>query len=331
MSNPIIELSHYATHELRGMRLFVRRYPLDVDYMYDLARSDLRALPTTLDIMALLDSMTARSILADDRRAFDSDVYRKSFEKIENDLDGLTYGDWTRDLHWSWLYALRPLLRGSQGPVASKSGSQAWDAKELSTASAAWALMRNSWERDGGRGKSAGLVDVEDVACLVEPYPEVYTRLIELIDHTSDRLLESYLLSDDIDGVLREERNTLSRLERAASAQLDGKLPTCPVNATARPASALADAVLGRGPSGPELAFSATAYIDPATGGSLEVAVGRPDVIYVRASDGVLYAGAVFSFYEFERTAGGRPVDWKGMLDGGTAKRPDWTNLFVVE
>ncbi len=323
--------THFATHELRGMRLFVRRFPLDVDYLYDLARSDLRTLPTTLDIMALLDSMTARTVLADDRRAFDSDVYRKTFEQIEYDLDGLTYGDWTRDLHWSWLYALRPLLRGTQGPVASVKGGEAWDAKELSTASAAWALMRNPWGRDGGRGELARLGDVEDVACLVEPYPEVYRRLVELIDHTSDRLLDDYLLSDDIDAVLRQERATLSRVEQAATAQLDGRMPTCPANSTSRPSSALADAVLGRAPTGPELAFTATAYMDTGTEESLDVAVGMPDVIYVRAPDGTMYAGAVFSFYEFERDAGERAVDWERMLESGSAERPDWTARFLVE
>lgn len=325
--------THFATHEVRGMRLFVRRFPLDVDYLYDLARSDLRTLPTTLDIMALLNSMTARSVLADDRRAFDSDVYRKTFETIEYGLDDLTYGDWTRDLHWSWLYALRPLLRGSRGPVASPNGADAWDAKELSTASAAWALMRNSWGRDGGRGEAAGLGDVVDVACLVEPYPEVYARLVELIDHTSDRLQEDYLLSDEIERVLNTERATLTRLEDAAKAQLDGRSPVCPVDSTDRPASALADAVLGRAPRGPALAFSATAYIDPGTGSSLEVAVGRPDIVYVRAADGVLYAGAVFSFYEFEMDDAGsaRAVDWNALLDSGEASRPDWTSRFVVE
>lgn len=325
--------THFATHELRGLRFLVRSFPLDVDYLYDLARSDLRSLPTTLDLMALLDSTTARSVLADERRAFDSEVYRRTFDSIKYELDGLTYGDWTRDLHWSWLYALRPLLGRSRASTAPYTRGEAADAKALSTASAAWALMRNTWGRDGGRGDAARLGRIDEVACLVEPCPEVYARLIELVDHTSDRLLEHYLLSDEIKDVLDVERATLSKLETAARRQLEGHVPTCPVNSTARPASALADAVLGRAPGGSELAFVATAYRDPATGGSLEFGVGRPDLIYVRTGDGSVYAGAVFSFYEFEQSdaVSRRGVDWIGMLDRDEIARPDWTSRFVVD
>jgi len=209
-ANRVSEISpaHVETHELRGMRFLVRRFPPDVPFLYGLARSDLRTLPTTLDVMALLDSRTARDVLVDDRREFDSDVYRKMFESIELELDDMTYGDWTRDIYWSWLYALRAILSEPPEGAAPYTEGASWDAKELSTGSAAWALMRNTWRRHGTSGGEE-LRSIEDVSCIVEPYPALYTRLIELIDHTGDRLLDHYLLSREIEEVLDVERRTL--------------------------------------------------------------------------------------------------------------------------
>ena len=324
--------AHVETHELRGLRFLVRRFPPDIPYLYGLARSDRRDLPTILDIMAVLDSRTARDILVDERGEFDSEIYRRVFDSIELELEALTYGDWTRNVYWSWLYALRPLLAGppADGGYVSDDG---WDAKELSTACAAWALMRNSWGRHGGDGGSDRLTSIEEISCLVEPYPQLYARLVELLDHVSDRLLEHYLLSAEIDEILDVERRTLRRLESAAEAQLGGKAPTCLPSATARPASALADIVLGRTRSEREIAFHSTVYQDHVSGSRLIVVVGRPDVLYVMGPGGTVYAGAVFSFYELqgEEPEPGRREDWLAKVDDGTIERPGWTSRFLID
>ncbi|MFH1502217.1 MAG: DUF3160 domain-containing protein [Candidatus Eisenbacteria bacterium] len=323
--------THFATHELRGMRFLVRKFPPDVPYLYALSLSDLRSLPTTLDVMALLDSRSARSILADDRRAFDSEVYRKTFERIEYELDALTYGDWTRDLHWSWMYALRPLLSAPSGGAPGHARGGAWDAKQLSTVAAAWALMRNTWDQSELREPGVRSMLVE-TRCLVDPYPELYARLSELIDHTSDRLLEHYLLTDEIDDALDAQRAVLARLEAAARAQLRGDRPASAGSAPAADESSLAQSVLGRSRTGPPLSFSATAYEDPVSNAVLEVAVGRPDVLYVRSPEGTVFAGAVFSFYEFERADVGnaRGPGW-GTSSVEDEDRPDWTSRFLVK
>lgn len=326
--------THFGTHELRGMRFLVRRFPPDTPYLYSLSLSDLRSLPTTLDVMALLDSRAARSVLADDRMAFDAEVYRTTFERIEYALDGLTYGDWTRDLYWSWMYALRPLLSAPGGGAPDRTRGDSWDAKQLSTALAAWALMRNEWDESEPAGAGERLTSAESL-CLVDPYPELYLRLSELIDHASDRLLEHYLLRDDIAEALDDQRATLSRLESAARAQLEGG-ETAPGVVDGSFGCAPLDAVLGAIPRGRAVAFAATAYENPTSGNLLEVAVGRPDIMYVRQGAGNaarIFAGAVFSFYEFEREdtladeapyRPGRPV-----TDG--AARPAWTSRFLLE
>ncbi|MBD3348950.1 MAG: DUF3160 domain-containing protein [Candidatus Eisenbacteria bacterium] len=325
--------SHVETNELRGMRFLVRRFPPDLPYLYGLARSDLRTLPSMLDIMALLDSRTARDVLVDDRREFDSEVYRRMFETFDLELEDMTYGDWTRNLYWSWLYALRPLLAGAPNGAAEYTQRDAWDAKELSTAAAGWALMRNTWERHGTSGKSEKLQAIEEVACLVEPYPRLYSRLVEILDHTSDRLLEHYLLSTEIDEILDVERRTLERLEAAARAQNRGVAPTCSPGATARPASALADVVLSRTDAEEEIAFTATAYREHAAGERLVVGVGRPDLLYVKGPGGTLYAGALLSFYEFEVEGSSDDSDEErtDRIERGVAERPPWTTRFLVD
>jgi hypothetical protein len=326
-----ISPTHFDTHELRGMRFLVRRSPPDVPYLYGLSLSNLRSLPTTLDVMALLDSRAARSVLADDRKAFDSEVYRKTFERIEYELDDMTYGDWTRDLYWSWMYALRPLFGQPESGAPDYVRSESWEAKELSTAAAAWALMRNTWDQTtlaetGVRSMSP------ETRCLVEPYPELYVRLSELIDHASDRLHEHYLLNDDIDESLDAQRAVLTQLESAARSQLRGVEPVAAGPDGGGSASTLADAVLGRSKSGPPVAFSAVAYEDEVSNAVLEVVLGGPDVLFVRSSDGTVFAGAVFSFYEYERedASSTRGPEW-GTPHPMAGDRPGWTSRFIVE
>ena len=110
--------SHVQTHELRGMRFLPRDFPPATDYFGLLAGSEDRPLPTSLDMMSLLGSSSARSIL-DENDVFDDSVYRRSYESIERELQTMTYGDWTRDLYWSWLYCLSELERPRTEPAPS--------------------------------------------------------------------------------------------------------------------------------------------------------------------------------------------------------------------
>lgn len=332
--------THVQTHELRGMRFLPRDLPPATDYFGLLAGSEDRPLPTSLDMMALLGSSVARSLL-DESDVFDDSVYRRSYKSIERDLETKTYGDWTRDLYWGWLYCLselqRPPAAGGPGFLASP----AWGFKELSTGSAAWAGIRYQ-AADGvlsprpARAPAGG----GGVPVLVEPYPGLYSRLRELLENLRDRMWEHYLLDDAINGHITEFVDFLSLLEQASAGILatgDPGAAGAALSDYSRLLGRLAGGEITRRPG--ELGcvlMSAVAYEDLDTGRILQNAVGTPDIIYVTADTGggeTVYAGAVHSFFEMELA--GRDelesVGWPTVMHSCPVVRPYWVRRFVTE
>lgn len=330
--------AHVQTHELRGMRFLPRDFPPATDYFGLLAGSADRPLPTSLDMMSLLGSPAARSLL-DESDVFDDSVYRRSYETIERSLETMTYGDWTRDLYWGWLYCLSALERPRPAVAPRYSTSTAWGYKELSTGGAAWAVIRyRAADSVLSRGPQRSFPEGGAAATVtVEPYPELYSRLRELLENLRDRLWEHYLLDDATDARLSETAELLRVLEQASEGILANGDPGPAGRALVGYADILADLIGGESGRRPGEAAcvltSSVAYEDLDTGRILQNAVGTPDVIYVLSEDGgTVYAGAVYSFFEMElrdrrelASAG-----WPTELLSCPVNRPYWAGRYLV-
>jgi hypothetical protein len=325
------------THELRGMRFLPRDFPPATDYFGLLAGSHDRPLPTSLDIMSLLGSTTARGLL-DESDVFDDSVYRRSYDAIERELELMTYGDWTRDLYWSWLYCLseieRPIVTGA--PAFARGNR--WGLKEISTGSAAWAAARyQAADRALSRPARFTPSETGGAPVLIEPYPGLYARLKELMENLRDRLWEHYLLDDTIDAHITELVDLLENLRVSMAGAIEDGVPgkTDPeLRDYARLLKHFSGEVAGRRPG--ELGcvlLSDVAYEDLDTGRVLQNAVGTPDIIYVRGDDGKIYAGAVDSFFEQEVSS--RPemerVGWPTVLLACPVVRPYWVSGLLVQ
>jgi hypothetical protein len=322
------------------MRFLPRDFPPATNYFGLLAGGEDRPLPTSLDILSLLGSSAARSLL-DESDVFDDSVYRRTHESIERQLEMMTYGDWTRDLYWGWLHCLSELQLPPSGKAPGFMASPIWGFKELSTGSAAWAAIRYqaadaALSRRQRRGPPAAGVPV-----LVEPYPGLYSRLGELIENLRDRLWEHYLLDDTIDDHMSELIDFLKLLEQASKGILADGAPPREVAAAlsdyARVLGRLAGHEAMRRPGEDScVLLSDVAYEDLDTGRILQNAVGTPDIIYVVADLGegeTVFAGAVHSFFEMELS--GREeletVGWPSVLRSCPVNRPYWVSNFVVE
>lgn len=333
--------THVQTHELRGMRFLPRDFPPATDYFGLLAGSEDRPLPTSLDMMSLLGATAGRTLL-DESDVFDDSVYRRSYVSIERELEDMTYGDWTRDLYWSWLYCLSELQRPAPEGAPGFIRSPAWGFKELSTGGAAWAGIRYQ-AADGvlsaappARPARAG----GSARVLVEPYPGLYSRLRELLENLRDRMWEHYLLDDAIDDHISEHVELLRLLERAAQGILSDGDPgpaSAGLGDYATTLARLAGREISRRPG--ELGcvlVSDVAYEDFDTGRLLQNAVGTPDIIYATANlgDGErVYAGAVHSFFEMEMADRDEleSVGWPTVMRSCPVIRPYWVRRFVVE
>jgi hypothetical protein len=335
---------HFDTHELRGMRFLARPTLPDTRYFVRLSGPPETPLPAGLDLAGLLGSSWARSAL-EERDAFASDLYRRGFEEIARELEGMTYGQWTTDVATSWLYALESLADAPSPGSVPATAAPLWGARQASTIAAGWALVRRApiglagaaTSPAGGAAGPQGLAGGEPPAAreavppLVEPYPLLYGRLRELVEHTRDRLWENYLLDDSLESLLAGHRDFLSSLEaRAAGEQGRGgrreaRGPALP----SRHARWLAARLPWSGVPRAAESFVTTVFTDLVSGRVLSAGVDGPDAILVAVRDGdggdAVYRGAVFSYRELETGPGseseGAPPT--GGRAGGGA-RPWW-------
>jgi len=329
------------------MRFLARPTLPDTRYFVRLSGPPETPLPTGLDLAGLLGSSWARSAL-EERDAFASDLYRRGFEEIARELEGMTYGQWTVDVATSWLYALESLADApAPGPFPA-TAAPLWGAKQASTIAAGWALVRRApvglagavaprtGEAAGAWGPADGPAAAPEVVPpLVEPQPLLYGRLRELVEHARDRLWENYLLDDSLESLLAGHRDFLASLEaRAAGDQgragrRDARGPGLPSRHARSLAARLPWSAV---PVAPE-SFVTTVFTDLVSGRELSAGVGPPDAIVVAVRDGesgdAVCRGAVFSYYEFETGPGSESGTSSTAGGRGGGARPWWAQDLV--
>ncbi len=324
---------HFETHSLRGMRFLPPREFRDAAYFRRLGVGVRSGPSPSLSLMALLGSSAARREL-DRADVFASEVYRLGYREIELELEEFTYGDWTRDLYWSWLHIVAALFERPRGQRPSYMKTDAWETRMLSTGAAAWADLRRAPANvtEPTRALRAALPVTEGACAMVEPYPEMYVRIEDLIGHVRDTLWEHELLDRGLADRLDAYAGFIGGLERSCFAVFGGgTLVQISAGADARTADGGERSAYDPQP------FVATAFSDLATGIAIDVGLGRPDILYLRVpQDGgetTMFGGVISSFYEVEREVSTvrRLGSWERRFDGSPPERPRWALEFIEE
>lgn len=323
--------------------LLARRQPADnAVFLADPVRE---SLPDPLEVMSALGSARARERLLD-RPDAGPGLAQRLDATSEAFREG-RLGD-PRSLGGRWLLALRWVVRPfPEGyPAFQRTGS--WADHALVTASASWAELRRDtvlyvrppvvWAEGGDE---EALPPGE--AAYVEPNPELYRELAELVGH-----LEGLTSASGGDfgpasrrsgpgsaAILRRNRALLELFEEASRRELRGEgLLREHHEELRRTGAALEEMLAGGGTLrlDPVPVIADVAHLhDPATGGlvsMLMAATGPVDVVVVAVPLGrrvILARGAVSSFYHFPSPELLTDEQWREMLDRGEApERPPW-------
>ena len=171
--------------------------------------------------MAVLGSDRAYEIL---KREGDTEYqgkdtsYDAQLKELRNEFATFTPEGWHRNLYWSWLYALKPLLEryGKGYPIFMQ--TEAWQDKELNTALASWAELRHDTILYAKQSYTPQMTSMplppKPLLGYIEPIPEFYARMLDLTRMTRAGLSQLGVLS-------QEEDRRLGNLE----AVLDRSLP----------------------------------------------------------------------------------------------------------
>ncbi len=304
---------------------------------------NLRLMPKGLDIMAILGSGRAFTLLDSVYNETAYDNYTSQIEKFHKEFSLKPGHEWAQNLYWNWLYCLMPLLYDKSDGFPYFMRTSAWADKELFTALASWAELRHDAILYAKQSMSPCCIPPDPPHSYVEPNPHLYARLASLVRFTREGLDNQGLLlpgySEKLDLFaslllflrdisIKELENIPRTVEDYQNIFTFGKVMERLVSETPDPQNPWQK-------NSDDMAVVADVHTDSNTDRCLEEGVGYPFEIYVIVpeAEGVqLTQGAVFSYYEFQQGIADRLTDekWRALLrEKNAPDLPRWVDGFM--
>ena len=301
----------------------------------------MRVFPRGLDVMhSMLNSSLAGELVT---QAGDDNYsnYNENLTKLKEEFDKLGPKDWNKNLYWSWLYSLKPLVEEYGAGYPTFMQTAPWLNKELTTALASWSQLRHDtilYAKQSYTGEGATLAEPPSipppVPGYVEPVPEFYSRLLALTNMTyaglSDmNLLEGskYRLEQMISGL--QELVAISQKELQGNELSDKDIDFI------SDFHEWTDAIVsGHAEVEKKTTIIADVHTDSNSGQVLQEGTGYVKLIVVafKVPDGRILIGAapVFSYYEFKQPMENRLTDqaWRSLLASNAPDEPKWIETF---
>ncbi len=311
-------------------------------FITDGAGRPVRGFPRGLDVMALLGSDRSRELL-DELNDSNYKEYDRQYRELEDEFNSFDVAEWNKNLYWSWLFALKPLLDEPGAGYPTFMQTDAWQDKELTTALASWAELRHDTilyaKQSYTMATSAAPMEEEKpVVGYVEPVPEFYNRLLALTRMTNSGLTEMDVLDGSSKRRLENLEGILARLVNISSKELENKeLSKDDYDFIKNFGDNLGGVIADVDDKAKKTTIIADVHTDGNTMQVLEEGVGYVDLIVVayKLPDGRILVGAgpVMSYYEFKQPMDDRLTDeaWRELLDSNPPDRPEWTANFAED
>lgn len=309
-----------------------------------------RAFPRGLDICAVLGSKRALEILEVEGDTEYTEYYNQ-LDNLKEEFSLKTIEEWKQNLYWRWLYVLLPLLEENKDTnLPYFIQSPAWVDKELQTVLGSWTELRHDtilYAKQSYTMAGKGMPPEPNLTYgYVEPYPEVYARLEEMMRDLRNNFIALDLVIEGIPEKIKEFEELLDKLKiisekEISNTPLDNEEYELIWNIGSKLTSLkeFPSQILEKITSDTDekMEIVADVHTDVNTGQVLEEGVGSPFNIYViiDSARGVrICRGAVFSYYEFKHPMEDRLTDEKWQKMGENNERPnqpDWVKSFVGE
>lgn len=332
-----------ALEDTKGFRLMGQRFIPDSYIFQNLIYPavDDRYMPKSLDVMAIIGSERAYAHL-EAQGDTAKPGYTQQFDNLKTEFDAFDDSDWTRNLYWSWLYALQPLVKEYGTGYPTFMQTEAWQDKQLTASTASWAELRHDTILYSKQfyGFFAGLEmplepEEKEVRGYVEPVPEFYNRLLALTRMTNSGLGEMGVLDTYSTNRLKNLEQVLERLEEISEKELQNEeLSAEDYDFIESFGEELEDVTGNVEKKAQKTTIVADVGTDPNSGNVLEEGVGYVNMIVVayELPDGriLLGAGPVMTYYEFEHPMSDRLTDeaWREMLENSPPSEPEWSGSF---
>ncbi|RLG31260.1 dTDP-glucose 4,6-dehydratase [Methanosarcinales archaeon] len=307
-------------------------------FIIDGAGRPVRGFPRGLDVMALLGSDRSKELL-DELNDSNYKYYDRQYKELEAEFDSFDTAEWNKNLYWSWLFALKPLLYDHGAGYPTFMQTDAWQDKELTTAMASWAELRHDTILYAKQSYTMVAMcappmgEEKPAVGYVEPVPEFYNRLLALTRMTNSGLAEMDVLDSSSKRRLENLESILTRLVNISSKELENEeLSKDDYDFIKNFGDNLDGVIADVEDKAKKTTIVADVHTDGNTEQVLEEGVGYVDLIVVayKLPDGRILVGAgpVMSYYEFKQPMDDRLTDeaWRELLDSNPPDRPEWAS-----
>ena len=297
-----------------------------------------RVFPRGLDVMALLGSQRATDLLA---ALKDSNYahYATQVNRLSAEVHGFSEADWNRNIYWSWLSTLKPLLKEFGEGYPTFMQTTAWQEKALTTALASWTELRHDtilYAKQSYTPLAPAEPEDNPVIGYVEPVPEFYNRLLALTRMTMNGLDAMEVLESAARHRLETLETLLKRLLEISVKELQNEaLTPADYDFIKSFGDELNTVIEDVAETAKTTTLVADVHTDLNTRQVLEEGVGYVKLLVVAypAPDGriLLGCGPVLSYYEFKQPLSARLTDeaWRDLLRTASPNRPEWTPNFA--
>ena len=310
-----------------------------------------RAFPRGLDILAVLGSKRALEILEKEGDTEYEDYYEQ-LDKLKKEFALKKEKEWKQNLYWRWLYSLLPLLEENENKEGIPEFMQntAWVDKEIQTTLASWAELRHDTILYAKQSYTAIpksiAIPPKFTYGYVEPYPEVYGRIKEMMHDIRNNLNALEITPEGVSEKISAFEDLLAKLKIISEKELAQKPLTKEeyeliwnIGTMLSSLKSFPEEIMEKiGSSTDEkIDLVADVHTDPNTKQVLEEGVGSPFNIWVIIKDSKgkrLCHGAVFSYYEFKQPMSNRLTDekWQEMQrENRRPPQPTWTDSFIAK
>ncbi|HII79431.1 MAG TPA: DUF3160 domain-containing protein, partial [Methanosarcina sp.] len=295
-----------------------------------------RGFPRGLDAMALMGSERAVYWL-DELNDSSYKNYSIQYSELSSEFSNFSAADWNRNLYWSWLFSLKPLLNDYGEGYPTFMQTEAWQDKELSTSLASWTELRHDTilyaKQSYGMNDSMPMFGDKPIG-FVEPVPEFYNRLLALTRMTADGLEEMDALDEDTGRNFESLERNLEKLIEISEKELENEELTEEDKYYIFEFGEIIKMSVDSDEETRKTTLVADVHTEPNNELVLEEGTGYVDMVIVayRVPDGRIFlaAGPVMSHYEFKQPMSERLTDekWREMLKEKPPEKPEWVSTY---